>query len=803
MGFEIPITLGGIPEAKKQLEELKQTAQSLNGDELKSMNKDIEELSGVIENAEKAFKKTVKEGGKFNDLIQLMDNGVVDVSGSISKMEDALYAMVVAGEAGSEEFIQLQVETANFKQTVIDVDKEIDLLAENRGFASIGGGIGQVAERLATLDFEGAGKSAEVMNKNMMNLGKMGTNAITGLVKTVGNLTSAFVKMGLALLTNPIFLISAAILAIVAAVAAVLDSLGLLQPVLDGIAWVFGKIGDLINWVVDGFKALTDWIGITDHAGEEMVNNQIKKFKEYSEAMTKAHDERVFQMDEQIKIAQAQGKDTLQLEQNKQRAIRETAKQENKIAELVLKNAKKKKDADDEEIIALEEKIAANKELIKLSSSEIRVIEAKKEHKAIEDTKKTEEERARQAKENAAAAKKYAQDRINFERQIQDLIIESMEEGLEKELSIQNAKYERQIEDTKRNESILQSEKAKIIELLTAQQIAAETELRGKAEKERLERETEAKIEAARIERETRDALLQELEDIDEQIYQSTLTQSEREVNAVRDKYFRLIEAAKEYDQAFEHLEAERDAKIKEIQDAEYLRNLEANAVSLSDQLAFLEEKRRIELENTQLTEEEKLRIEEEYAEKRKSLVLSTTNATAGYAMQGLNAVQGLSDAIFSARMSKLEKGSQAELAAAKKQFEINKKLQIAGAIIQGVQAVLAAYSSGSAIPIVGAVTGPLFAALAAATVVANVAKIKNSKFEGGGASVSAPSASMPSVPQATPQINMFGSANNYNEGEQGESVKQEPIKVVAEVSEYEISETQKTTQRQRQRSEL
>lgn len=116
---------------------------------------------------------------------------------------------------------------------------------------------------------------------------------------------------------------------------------------------------------------------------------------------------------------------------------------------------------------------------------------------------------------------------------------------------------------------------------------------------------------------------------------------------------------------------------------------------------------------------------------------------------------------------------------------------------------MLAAYSSGSAIPIVGAVTGPLFAALAAATVVANVAKIKNSKFEGGGASVSAPSGGAPTIPQATPQINMFGSANNYNEGGQGEAVKEEPIKVVAEVSEYEISETQKTTQRQRQRSEL
>lgn len=50
-----------------------------------------------------------------------------------------------------------------------------------------------------------------------------------------------------------------------------------------------------------------------------------------------------------------------------------------------------------------------------------------------------------------------------------------------------------------------------------------------------------------------------------------------------------------------------------------------------------------------------------------------------------------------------------------KKQFEETKAVAIVSAILQGVNATLAAYTSGAAIPIVGAVTGPLFAGLAAA----------------------------------------------------------------------------------------
>ena len=70
-----------------------------------------------------------------------------------------------------------------------------------------------------------------------------------------------------------------------------------------------------------------------------------------------------------------------------------------------------------------------------------------------------------------------------------------------------------------------------------------------------------------------------------------------------------------------------------------------------------------------------------------------------------------------------------------KEQFEISKKLQISNAIIQGAQAVLAAFSSGAAVPIAGITLGPINAAIAGAIAAAQLAVISNQQFtaaEGG-----------------------------------------------------------------------
>jgi hypothetical protein len=163
---------------------------------------------------------------------------------------------------------------------------------------------------------------------------------------------------------------------------------------------------------------------------------------------------------------------------------------------------------------------------------------------------------------------------------------------------------------------------------------------------------------------------------------------------------------------------------------------------------------------NETRTAREKDKLEHEAFEKDK------VNITSEATLKGLQAAQQLSDLFFAFKRRNMQKGSAEELAAAKKQFKINKALAITTATIQGVQGVLAAFSSGAAVPVVGAVLGPAYAVLAGVVAAANIAKIASAKFDeggggGGGGAVTSGGAT-PSVPiPSPPTLNTPGANTN------------------------------------------
>ena len=256
-----------------------------------------------------------------------------------------------------------------------------------------------------------------------------------------------------------------------------------------------------------------------------------------------------------------------------------------------------------------------------------------------------------------------------------------------------------------------------------------------------------------------------------------------KEQQAIRDQEQRDKEAEEFESVYLAGLDDQNRAKL-EAQDR-YNFEKEQNELELNERTRLANEKLNQEIE-AQNAASLKKRQEDEKA----ALEGSLSGA------QNLNgALQGLSDAYFEYKKSTLKKGSAEELAFAKKQFEINKKLQLANAVVQGVQAVLAAYSSGSAIPIIGAVAGPAFAVLAGITAAANIAKIANSKFDGSGGSVAAATTSAsPSLPApviSSPSANVQGTqfdADGNVIKPDGKST-QEPLR--AYVVETDITKTQ------------
>lgn len=821
---------------RKELEEIENDLKTVNDPKaFLALNKAAEELNKQMIDLNKSTKGV---GASFEDVY----GDAKPLTAQLGEMEDRMYQLALAGQQNSQEFKDLQVEVVRYKQTLMETDKAVDALADNKGFSFVAAGLGEIGSSLASLDFETAAKqsaalqdriskiSPEAVKKQMdslndtfKNLGAISGQAISGLVKNVGSMAKTFMSFGKALLMNPIFLIAAAIALIVAAIVALLSKLGVLKPIMDAIGKVFKFFGDIIDAVVQGLKDFLDWLGLTNNAEIDGAQRAADAAKKKADANDKYVERALIGIDAEIEKAKIQGKNTEDLERKRVYMIAYKAKLQAEAAKKELIAAQKKGDLDEEELQALKDKVYETQnyyietkkagEIFEVQAAQTRKENREKNKKeADEAAKEAADEAKANAKEAADRAKQYAADRLATERQIEDIRLSILEDGTEKEIKLSEVRFKRLKEDALKNDKLVASEREELLKLYESQSLAATKKIRDDAAKKESE-------ELFKKNKEITDALAElalTVEEIENEQLNRTLAQQDVEKNAVRDKYFAIIEAAKQAGLDITNLELAQQAELDAI-DADYKakkaeeekklleERLNRNADTLAGQKALLDYQMQQELANKNLTEEEKKKIEDKYRKQTATANIAAVNIALEATKQGLNAVQGLSDAIFANKMSKLEKGSAAEEKAAKKQFEINKKLQIAQAVVQGIQAVLAAYSSGSAIPVVGAVTGPLFAGLAAITVAANVAKIKNSKFEGGGGTADTGSAAAGSAAAATPSFNLFGSGNQNNvaAAEDRDTTQNIVIQNEVKVSESEITGTQQTVKNIKESSVL
>ena len=256
--------------------------------------------------------------------------------------------------------------------------------------------------------------------------------------------------------------------------------------------------------------------------------------------------------------------------------------------------------------------------------------------------------------------------------------------------------------------------------------------------------------------------------------------------------------------------EAIRAAKYKKGLDEAELNALN-NENDVEAQIALLEAKRQIELQNLELTNTERAIINKKYAdqedelrekqaEKEKALELAKQNEILNFAQMSTQSHQALSDAFFAVKNRNLQKGSAAERKSAEQQFKINKALAIQSAVISGIQGVINALSAQSVVP------EPFGTVLKVATAVgvgiaaaANIAKIASTKFDaggggGGGGAAALPSAPpIPSPPSISTQQNNTSQSTSFDEtgkriGSDNEKQMTPVIQVKATVGVDEVS---------------
>jgi hypothetical protein len=242
----------------------------------------------------------------------------------------------------------------------------------------------------------------------------------------------------------------------------------------------------------------------------------------------------------------------------------------------------------------------------------------------------------------------------------------------------------------------------------------------------------------------------------------------------------------------------------KRLLDAEL--NALNNKEDVDAQIALLEAKRQIELQNLELTSTERAIINKKYAdqedelakaaaEKEKASEKKKQDEIVKIIEDSLGTAQNLSNIFFDYKKSKAEKGSKEEMELAKKQFNFNKALQLGFAVMDSYKAITASLAQS---PVsIGPVPNPAgiaSLAFAVTTSAANIAKILATKFDAGGGGATgggggaAPMPSIPAPPTIATSSNNTNQSTTFDESGKNLEFKQPQINVTATVGVDEIA---------------
>lgn len=143
-----------------------------------------------------------------NGLDELPDaeNKITASTKSLKAQLKELQAQLANTEPDSEKYRELAAAAGELKDKIQDAAQAVGTQAGG-AFERVSGSLGLVTSRIANLDFEGAAEGAKLLAQNITQI-KPGD-----IAKGISSIGSAFGAVGKALLTNPIFLIGAAIAA--------------------------------------------------------------------------------------------------------------------------------------------------------------------------------------------------------------------------------------------------------------------------------------------------------------------------------------------------------------------------------------------------------------------------------------------------------------------------------------------------------------------------------------------------------------------------------------------------------------
>lgn len=752
---------------------------------------------------------------KLNKAMKATGDRTKDAEGSYNalskQMSELKKAFKETNDEAQREVLAKQI--VNINDQLKEMDASIGNYQRNVGNyeAAFTNGLNNIAAQVKALS-------------NPMALATKGVNALGKAMK--------------ALIANPI---GAIIMAIVVAVKALKKgfegsetatnslkrAFSALQPIMNGINKIFTGFANIVGSIaekaipalVNGLQKASDWMMSLLNKLGIVSDEKLESFRKNIEAQKEA-----------VQVTQDLTNREIALTEKKRKFQVAEAKTEQEVEELKSKAADKEKYSAKEREKFLNDAIAKeraiNNEKLALAQEEYDIM--KKRSELTDNDAATNDALA------AAEANLYNTKREYYAKE-KELVAQKIAAG--QELS---AAEKKRLEETKKNAE--KAEEIKKEELKKAEEIKERAELSLLSNKDRELKILEKKYneEKALLEKYEQDTTklteeyekkkqeiinsngLDKAKEIDERAVQSLMNGTDRQLDILKKRYEeekKLLEAngidtvnlTKEYErQVAEAKAGAGEGKINDINDNS---SLERDIADKTIQNEFDKKEKLLQIERDRLegtksiyeelyaldglSEEQK----QEYANKLKEIdadlaenskqmtdlkkeeAMSLLN-TYGQVAQGIGDLMGTISDIWQDSIKERVKNGKITEEQGKKEFEQNKKLQIATAIINGLAGVAAAVASAMTIPPpVGPILAAVNSAMVVATTAAQIAKIKSTTFDSGGGSmggeVSAQAAPTSAAMEYKPQYstNITGDseavnlANAVNEGQKDQRV--------------------------------
>jgi len=668
-----------------------------------------------------------------------------ELKGSIASATDPAQMAALAQQAGV------------LSDKIKDANDAVAVFATGSKFEQVSNGLGGIKDSLMSLDFEEANAKSKAFAKNLGSLNpediKKGFKDFTS---TLGTLGKAFLKLGMTILMNPIFLIVAAVVAIIAVVALVLKSFGVLDDVIKAMMMP-------INMLIAGFKELTDWLGLTAFAAEDNAAKTLAANEKVTESSKERTALVTADLGREIAEAKAAGKDTTKLEEEKSNVqIKGADKRRDSAYKALAAQRKLGEDADQETIKKLKKQITEETELIKQGYSDKKVAKLNDIAEAEADAEKAAEKAKAQADKWRAADKASEADVIAAAKVVSD----SKKTAQQIELDDLAAAYATKIATAIK----YKNDTTALIEAQKIQEAAIIKKYDDEAKAKKAENDAKAdayKLDAVK-------SLADRLAKLDDENGLTTEEAADlrrRKERRAQEDYYKELAS-----------DAAKAVELK-LQDQSIVDKIEVARLNALNDI------------NIKYADEKKARAkavsDKEIEEDKKAFDAKMKNIDAGFKLTQTvgDAIAFMQDTNINAQLKKVKKGSKEEEVLLKKQFEQNKKAQLAAAIINAAQAqvsILAQYPKfDGGFAMVAAMAG------AAITSAMAIGKISSTSFSGGGSSTDSPDSSLTSTTAVAPASgpNLFGQAKTGSQVTAGGGSNN--ITVTAIVSETEITSSQ------------